>query len=63
MATKVKVSVLPQCNFCGGEARYDFKTQQGSWAYGCTIDYEAYRLYQDLGTGMGQELVLAKDGD
>jgi hypothetical protein len=56
--TIARVAQLPTCSFCGGEARFDFKTQQGPWAFGCTIDYERHRLYQGLGTGMGQRLVL-----
>lgn len=63
MGTEAKVAVLPKCSFCGKTAQYDFKTQQGSWAYGCTADYQTYRLYQGLGTGMGQRLVLAKEGE
>jgi hypothetical protein len=26
---------LPQCNFCGKEARWDAPTLRGSWAYVC----------------------------
>lgn len=58
--TTAKVARLPKCNFCDRDALYDFKTQQGSWAYGCQSDYEAYRLYLNLGTGMGQKLVVEK---
>lgn len=56
--THAKVDKLPKCNFCDRDALYDFKTQQGPWAYGCRADYETYRLYLNLGTGMGQKLVL-----
>jgi hypothetical protein len=60
MGTDVKVAKLPLCNFCQVKsAQYDFKTQMGPWAYGCEEDYQAFRLYQKLGTGMGQRLVLA----
>jgi hypothetical protein len=54
-----KVHHLPKCSFCGRAAKYDFKTQQGQWAYGCQSDYEENRLYLNLGTGMGQELVVS----
>lgn len=62
---EAKVHTMPPCDFvgedfvdCAGSDRYDFKTQVGSWANGCTAHYEYYRLYQDLGTGKGQRLVL-----
>lgn len=56
--TEARVARIPKCNFCGAEAQYDFKTVNGQWAYGCEEDYQAYRLYQILGTGMGQKLVV-----
>jgi len=58
--TEARVSEPKTCDFCGAEAEYDFKTQQGPWAYGCEEDYEAFRLYIKLGTGMGQRLVVVK---
>lgn len=56
--TEARVARIPKCNFCGADAEYDFKTVTGQWAFGCREDYEAYRLYANLGTGMGQRLVL-----
>jgi hypothetical protein len=57
-ATEAKVSKLPNCSFCGRVAHYDFKTFSGSWAFGCRGCYVDYRLYDQLGLGMGQKLVL-----
>ena len=56
--TEAHITTPKRCDFCGAEALYDFKTQMGPWANGCQEDYEAYRLYQNLGTGMGQKLIL-----
>lgn len=54
-----RVVRLPNCDFGDGEqARYDFKTKGGAWAYGCQTHYEKYRFYPKLGTGKGQRLVL-----
>lgn len=62
MGTQVKVTKLPLCDFCRGKginrpAQFDFKTTNGQWANGCKKHYETYRLYDKLGTGMGQELI------
>lgn len=65
----MQVDHLPDCNFseidnetpCSNAdclAEYDFKTQQGPWANGCKAHYLKYRLYSELGTGMGQRLVI-----
>lgn len=60
MPTEVEVAHKPKCSFCGKLAEFDFKTQMGQWAYGCKEDYETYRLYENLGTGMGQRLIHIK---
>lgn len=66
--TVAKVVTLPPCDFCKmidivRKAEYDFKTQSGQWGYGCKTHYEQYRLYQGLGTGMGQKLELIGAGE
>jgi hypothetical protein len=62
------VTGLPTCQICKflpddvdsaeppRTAEYDFKTQEGPWAYGCEPHYKALRLYSELGTGKGQKL-------
>lgn len=66
MTTEVKMTTLPDCDFCKvsrrrvEKAEYDFKTNRGPWAYGCEVHYQLNRLYADLGTGKGQKLVLAQ---
>lgn len=54
--TQVKVSELPQCNFCDSKAKYDCKTKMGAWGYCCEEHFRVYGL--GLGLGIGQELVL-----
>lgn len=54
---EAKVSKMPSCSFCGEEAKYDFRINTGQWAYGCEKDYQAKRMYTNLGTGKGQRLV------
>jgi hypothetical protein len=56
--TEARVARIPKCSFCDQDALYDFKTVSGQWAYGCQVHYEGFRLYLNLGTGMGQRLVL-----
>lgn len=48
----------PACNFCGEPAHYDFKTEEGPWAYGCPSCYVLHRAYLLLGTGKGQLIVI-----
>lgn len=55
MADETKVSILPTCDFCGTEARYDGKTRHGPWAFMCEADFKEYGI--GLGTGRGQRLV------
>ena len=60
--TKARVISFPDCNFPHEgkvpPASYDFRTRQGPWAYGCTRHWEEHRATPELGTGIGQELVL-----
>jgi hypothetical protein len=58
MKTLVRMKELPVCNWCGRPANYDFRTQAGPWAYGCERHWRVFRLYTELGEGMGQELKL-----
>lgn len=60
MSEQVTVTELPSCNFCNKDAEYDFRTQSGSWAYGCSPHYVEWRMYRDLGTGKGQRLVVGE---
>lgn len=61
--TQVKVSELPQCNFCKQNpliqfqsAHYDGRTKMGPWAFMCREHFDQYGV--GLGLGKGQELVL-----
>ena len=56
--TKTSVPELPKCGFCGKVATYDFKTMSGQWGYGCKHCYKLHRLYDSLGDGKGQELIV-----
>jgi len=58
MSEQVKVTRLPDCDFCGKKASYDARTTQSSWAYMCREHFLKWRMYADLGTGKGQELIL-----
>jgi hypothetical protein len=55
------VTVLPQCSFCNEVAHYDFRTYNGSWAYGCEKHWRGYRATEGLGLGEGQLLISAKE--
>ena len=61
------------CRLCGtvnmGQARkchkcheYDAKTIWGPWANMCRPCWESLGMYNDLGTGKGQQLELRKAG-
>lgn len=63
MSTMCRVIALPKCDFCGAEARYDFRTAMGPWAMGCHQCWEMYRMYDDLGTGKGQLWLLPNEWD
>ena len=61
--TEVKVSKLPDCDFCSKEghkvpARYDGKTTFGPWANMCQAHFAIYGI--GLGLGRGQRLVVEK---
>lgn len=57
--TEVELYSIPTCSWCSSPAEYDFKTNIGPWAYGCSTHWEGYRLYPTLGLGKGQKLLLA----
>jgi hypothetical protein len=44
-----------QCDFCFNDAKYDFKTTLGPWAYGCQKCWERWS-YGKLGVGQGQTI-------
>ena len=58
MGTQVTITgPLPDCDICGEPARYDAKTKQGPWGYLCPDHFSSMGV--GLGTGRGQELLLA----
>ena len=63
----VKVSSLPNCDFCKieneikKEAQYDGATKFGKWAYMCSSHFKQYG--KGLGTGKGQKLILESKED
>lgn len=59
--TEAKVAKLPECNFCSEPALYDFKTKMGPWAFGCQKHFDIHRLFDTLGTGRGQKLVVEEE--
>jgi hypothetical protein len=62
--SEVAVARLPWCDFHRNiigvniPAQYDFKTRRGDWAYGCRECFMANRMYEELGLGKGQRLVI-----
>jgi hypothetical protein len=44
------------CQFCDKEATYDFRTQNGQWAYGCDDCRRTYGLYKTDGVGKATRL-------
>lgn len=61
MHTVIHYGPLPDCDICSNNtARYDAKTIHGPWAYMCLDCYKQHRASEKLGTGLGQELALAK---
>ena len=59
--TEVVVAELPDCNFCSIQgakepARFDFRSSNGQWAYGCYVHFLQYQ--GKLGLGQGQKLIL-----
>lgn len=64
MSDQVRVTILPNCDFCQQEssvslATVDGKTVMGPWANMCAHHFAAYGV--GLGTGKGQRLVLKSD--
>ena len=58
--TAVKVSTLPDCDFCMTEgirvtAVYNGKTVFGPWAFMCQKHFDAYG--HGVGLGVGQKLI------
>ncbi len=69
MSKAVTVSELPACQFCGQPAEYDARTKTGPgsiasmrWAYMCKSCWKL-RTHQELGTGLGQKLILKDKED
>lgn len=60
---KTTVWTLPDCNYpgCGEKARYDAASWDGRWGFWCERHWRTMTP-QRLGLGLGQELVLKKDG-
>lgn len=59
--TTVVMDDLPKCSFCASKARFDFKASWGQWSYGCTDHYVFHRMYESLGVGKGQRLILKEE--
>lgn len=64
--TTAEVANFPDCDFCKvlgyqpvRAAKYDFRSYDGRWGFGCTSHWREYRASNKLGTGIGQKLVLA----
>ena len=62
MSTQVKVTSLPNCDFCDAAstkttANYDGRTTFGAWAFMCDAHFQQYGV--GVGTGHGQKLVTA----
>jgi hypothetical protein len=62
MTTQIKVVRLPKCDFCHvNDAKYDFRTKHGWWAYGCQQAWEENKRSDTLGPGLAMELILDTD--
>lgn len=59
--TRVEVTVLPDCDFCGEVATYDGKTKQGPWGAMCSVCFVRHGI--GLGLGKGQQLILKAKHD
>ena len=62
--TSVKVSYVPDCDFCSQSGRdvkaeYDGKTSLGPWANMCKAHFRMYGM--GLGLGKGQKLIPGKN--
>jgi hypothetical protein len=63
MSTQVIMNELPNCDICARQgktrkARYDAATRWGPWAYMCNTCWFMDAASRELGTGIGQELIL-----
>jgi hypothetical protein len=64
MSTQVIMRELPNCDICAKrgrkarKARYDAATRWGPWAYMCNSCWFMDAASRELGTGIGQELIL-----
>lgn len=60
MSKSVTVTRLPKCDMCkdGTLAQYDARTKMGPWANMCGPHFNMYSMTGQLGTGLGQELIL-----
>ncbi len=58
----VVVNKLPKCDFCESSANYDAKTKQGPWANMCLMHWKQRSMFQNLGKGKGQRLILEEKG-
>ena len=67
MGTEVIMNELPNCDICAKrgqkvrKARYDAATRWGPWAYMCNSCWFMDAASRELGTGIGQELILKAD--
>lgn len=65
--TVAYVAQMPDCQIHGMmgrkgvPAKYDFKTKDGPWAYGCEACWKDERAYPTLGVGKGQKLEIYPD--
>lgn len=67
MGSKVSMTTLPTCDTCKQKGReavaeFDAKTIWGPWANMCRPCWESLAMYNDLGTGKGQQLELRTAG-
>lgn len=65
--TEAKVARIPDCDLCPKSAKpypavVDARTNNGQWAYMCDAHWRQYSpIYPQLGTGIGQRLILSGD--
>lgn len=58
---QVIVNVLPICDFCDCEARYDAQTKSLMWANMCPDHWKEHAMFKTLGIGKGQNLILPNE--
>jgi hypothetical protein len=51
------VDMLPKCDYCKEDARFDAKTLTGFWANMCFYHWKKYAASGELGLGIGQNLI------